>query len=329
MKTQVVYVLISGEKDIYTEQMYMSLWSCRFYNEDVTTLVLTDEETFSYLNTYPEIKGLVSEFKVNSFPEGMSKLQRSRILKTIIPELVDGSFLYIDVDTIVTGSLIEIDYLEAEISLVEDRHVKYYSQTGMLKWILEKSCRYYGRIPDLNAKYYNSGALYCKNTSIGKKFFKDWHSNWQEYILNSKDLFDQTALFETSEKYKEFIKPLGHQYNVQVGAYKNPYKEDGKILHFYNSIVGVFYASLHPFFNKEYYKEIKRNRRLTKQVKEDIIRSKELFRYEFYNEGLKFIPTPVIDSLRHFRWKTYYNLIRPFSYFYHRQRLKRIYSIKR
>ena len=323
MKTKVVYVLISGSEDIYTEQLYISLWSCRRYNPDVETVVLTDPETLQHLQNYLGIKDLVSEIIVKEFPVEMSRICRSRILKTTIPEMLDGSFLYIDVDTVVTDSLEEIDFLDNEISLVEDRHVKYYSQTGMLKLILKRSFKYYKRIPGLNVKYYNGGVLYCKNSSVGKDFFKDWHSNWLKYIEHSEDFLDQTALFETTERYKEYVRPLGHLYNVQVGAYKNPYKDNGKILHFYNSSIGYYYKPLHPFFGREYYMLIKDKGKLSDKVKDDIINCKDLFRYDFYNKGLKYVPTVIIDIYRHLRWKTYYNLLRPFSYFYYRRKLKK------
>lgn len=322
MKTKVVYALISGSDDVYTEQLYMSLWSLRHYNEDIETVVLTDPETMIHINYYPDLKNLITKFVIKEFAPENSNIFRSRILKTTIPEMVDGPFIYIDVDTIITASLDHLDSLKAEISLVEDRHVNYYSQTGMIKQILNRSFRYYNRIPKLNAKYYNGGVLFCKNSPIGKEFFKDWHCNWIHYIKKSKNFLDQTALFETTEKYKSQVIPLGHLYNVQVGAYKNPYKNEGKILHFYNSSIGVFYGPLHPFFFKNYYDQIKIDKTLSSKVKEDILKCKELFRYDFYNDKIKFLPIPMIDFYRHFRWKTYYSLIRRFSYYYHVLKLK-------
>ena len=45
MKTKIVYVLTSSEKDIYLEQCFVSMCSLRRYNPDAYIVLLTDDLT--------------------------------------------------------------------------------------------------------------------------------------------------------------------------------------------------------------------------------------------------------------------------------------------
>ena len=38
MKTQIVYVLVSSEKDVFLEELWASVWSLRQYEPDVTVV---------------------------------------------------------------------------------------------------------------------------------------------------------------------------------------------------------------------------------------------------------------------------------------------------
>ena len=56
MKTQIVYTLISSEKDYFLEELWVSLYSLRLFHPEATVNVLVDEPTRKYLypkNTMP------------------------------------------------------------------------------------------------------------------------------------------------------------------------------------------------------------------------------------------------------------------------------------
>ncbi|MCH5222370.1 MAG: hypothetical protein J1F05_08640 [Muribaculaceae bacterium] len=321
MNTKIVYVIVSSDNDIYTEQMYMSMWSCIKHNPDAEIVILADDLTLKRLDVYPEIRSMAEKIVVEPFPLEMSNVQKSRILKTNIPKYVTDPFLYVDVDTVFCGAIDIIDSLDTEIALVEDRHVKFYSQTGMLKKIMTRSYNIFGRMPKINAKYYNGGVIYCKNTKIGKAFFEKWYQNWTRYIDATNDYHDQTALFESTEEYHKHVKSMGNAYNVQVGAYKNPQVRTGVILHFYNTCIGI-YDDLHPFFDKTYYDKIKAAKTLGDDVANDILLCKNSFNYNFYNKKYTFIPKVFLDFYRVLRWKTYYQLIRYPAYYFYKIKLR-------
>ena len=45
MKIKFVYVLVCGEDDLYTEQMWASIYSLRRYNADARIEILVDSDT--------------------------------------------------------------------------------------------------------------------------------------------------------------------------------------------------------------------------------------------------------------------------------------------
>ena len=45
MKTQIVYVLVSSEKDLFLEELWASVWSLRQYEPDVIVDVVVDKPT--------------------------------------------------------------------------------------------------------------------------------------------------------------------------------------------------------------------------------------------------------------------------------------------
>ena len=55
MKTQIVYTLISSEKDYFLEELWVSLYSLRQFHPKATVKVLVDESTKEYMNRFPKL----------------------------------------------------------------------------------------------------------------------------------------------------------------------------------------------------------------------------------------------------------------------------------
>ena len=103
-----VYVLTSTPNDFYYEQCLMSVFSLRHHTPDAQIFILTDNKTSSSFSASNKRLGLINQgatiITVN-FDDSVSNTQRSRILKTTIPEHVSGDFLFIDCDTIICDDL--------------------------------------------------------------------------------------------------------------------------------------------------------------------------------------------------------------------------------
>ena len=119
-----VYVLVSSENDLYYEQALMSLWSLRFRMPGAHVVVLCDDETEkSFCGKRGALRELATEIRAVPFAPSVKKVERSRLIKTAIPDYVDGDFLYIDCDTIICDDLSSIENYEHEAAGVLDGHV--------------------------------------------------------------------------------------------------------------------------------------------------------------------------------------------------------------
>lgn len=129
MKTKIVYCLVSQDKDIYLEQLLLSLISLRNYNQSAQVTVVMDKTTKDGLiGNRNIIQNYIDEIIVVSDIEHLSNSQKSRVLKTTLRERIKGAYLFIDVDTIITDKLDEIDELisqNIEIAAVKDSHCNF------------------------------------------------------------------------------------------------------------------------------------------------------------------------------------------------------------
>ncbi len=287
MNTKIVYVVISNKNSIYVEQAYMSIWSCKKFNPDANIYVVTDSGTKDILKSYPALDRLLSELIIKEFPSDISNFERSRILKTTLRELISGDYLFVDTDTIICGSIEEIDSIKEDICIVEDTHIPKLSEHPFKKGVSSKFERLYGISPSFNEVYYNSGVIFCKDTSMAHDFYKIWHSNWLASKDKSQGMFDQPSLLKTVIENPGMVKTLDPNYNVQIlGCIR--YLCTGKILHFFNANWGR--DSVHPFLNKKYYHQIKHTSFLSEKVKSDIMNCKSLFAIPTFIIGPEDVP---------------------------------------
>ena len=94
MKTQIVYVLVSSEKDVFLEELWVSVWSLRQYESDVTVNVVVDESTAKRVRANAELMALITNVVVADVPEKYTPKERSREIKTRIRELIKGDFFF-------------------------------------------------------------------------------------------------------------------------------------------------------------------------------------------------------------------------------------------
>ena len=104
--TKYLFVLTSSPKDFFCEQTLVAIASLRCHNPNAFVTLLTDDRTAeSLMGKRAVLKEAVDELKVLSLDEKLSPMQRSRYLKTVMRNEVDGDFLYMDSDIAVVGNL--------------------------------------------------------------------------------------------------------------------------------------------------------------------------------------------------------------------------------
>lgn len=229
-----VYVLVSSANDFYYEQCLMSVTSLRFYMKDADVLVLCDERTAETFEGKRAALKEIAQIVSIPFESSVGNTERSRLIKTAIPEYVQGDFLYIDCDTVICSDLSEIEQFPYEIAGVLDAHVyldeHLHKQTFVKR---DKKLGFHGTAA-LNANI-NGGLVLARNTPYAKEFFKAWHEAWKYSAYQKHDTHDQSALNEANYRTQMKAQLLPGEWNCQPCHGGLAFLKDAKIIHYYSS----------------------------------------------------------------------------------------------
>jgi hypothetical protein len=232
MKTKIVYVVVSNDNDIYLEQTLLSIYSVKFYNPDAEIILLVDNFTNDTIKgKRAKILDYISSKVVVEIKGKYTNQQRSRIIKTSVREYIEGDFLFIDSDTIITSSLAEVDFLNCDIGAVNDCHVSLKQNPRQYDNLAKKVKKMKWEI-DINkeSNYFNSGVLYVKDNLKSKQFYKDWNKYWYKGMYKGINL-DQPALAMSNVLNNHIINELSGVWNCQLRRGLK-YLEHSKIIHY-------------------------------------------------------------------------------------------------
>jgi hypothetical protein len=226
-----VYVLTASASDTYYEQFFLSIVSLRLYNPKASVVVLIDKNTAAYLSGRRGYEKYASEIKVIDVPGEFSQKEASRWIKTSIHNHVRGDFLFIDCDTIITGTL-EADFSPSvKIGAVLDTHCTLENH-HLKKWF-EDSDRRLGFSASFNEKrHYNGGLIYCKDDPEGRRFFDTWHKLWL-YSRTRGNSQDMPSLNQANCELNNIITELPGEWNCQISHNGLPYLHNARIIHYY------------------------------------------------------------------------------------------------
>lgn len=246
------YVLVSDATDLYYEQFLVSLISLRRWNPGAFVSVVYDDETAKTLaGLRSRHLRFVNEEKMISFKNGEDKHYRSRFLKTSLREILEGNFLYVDVDTIIVEKIEEHEF-SYDIMAVDDVHVKPPSEL--------QNCSNYNLkklgFATNNSYIVNSGVMWIKDSQYARELTKLWHQLWLEAVQFGVGK-DQPALNEANYRLQHKIQLLPGIYNCQI-AVTLKYLAHAKIIHcFATTVNSLQNDSAYLFLNKEVFQEIK------------------------------------------------------------------------
>lgn len=272
MKTQIVYTLISSEKDYFLEELWVSLYSLRIFHPEVTVKVLVDEPTEKYMKRFPKLCGMITEIVVVPVPEKYNAKQRSREIKTTVRNVVDGAYLFIDTDTVVCKKLDAIDELNCDLAAVPDGHLP----LSECMFPPTKSVEQMFGISLSDAKFwFNSGVMYVADNERTRDFYKKWHENWTYSCFEKGNSQDQPALLATDKQFGYVLEELSGIYDAQV-AMSLKYFADAAILHWWHMSF-IENQDYSPYFSLQIYKEVKEAHEITPHVDELIRNCKQSF----------------------------------------------------
>lgn len=274
MKTQIIYTLVSSSQDYYLEELWASIYSLRRFHPEVKVLVLTDESTSAHLNKQKTLVSLISEIHIINIPTYYSPKERSRQLKTSARNLINGPFLFIDTDTIITGDLSAIDLINYDIAAVPEFHVPL--AANPFRSSIYKTVQRIFNINIEDSKYfYNSGVMYVSDNERTRAFYKKWNENWQYSAFSKGNSQDQPSLIKTDKESGYIIQELPGIYNCQF-TMNLAHFYDAKIIHFVASIVSES-QTISPFVNGQIYKTIKEEQNISPTTHQQIVNCKTTF----------------------------------------------------
>lgn len=278
MIPQIVYVLVANEKNLYLEEMWVSIFSLRRHHPEATVKVLVDMETKEYLSRFPQLTSMIDETVVVQTPAGYNAKQRSRQIKTTIRNVLKGDYIFIDTDTVICKPLDGIveDIAEMKdfkgIAAVREGHVTMketpFPPTGTVKRIFDIDI---SKSPLMT----NSGVMFVADIPFTHEFYKRWNENWKRSCFEKGNSQDQPSLYATDCQYGYVIRELSGIYNAQV-AMSLKYYADAVILHWWHMDF-IEDQSYSPYFSLKIYQDLKKEGEITPQIEELIINAKQSF----------------------------------------------------
>jgi len=275
MNTKIVYVLVSTLNDVYYTQTLISAFSARYWNKDAEIVLVVDNLTDETLKdeSRQAIMTYVDNKIVITMDDSIDNKCRSRILKTGLRGIVDGDYVFLDSDTIVCGSLSEVDSWECPIGMVYDAHRKF--DRNEHYFVIERA-KCIGEDVSNATEYFNSGFMYVKDTDEAKRFCHQWQDMCLEAQKRGMS-FDQPTLLACSLKWP-IIKEVSGCYNCQVLYGGLPYLAEAKVIHIYNAF------GFHPFYlfnDLAFLRKVKKEGVITEETKSLIITAKSRFSGEY------------------------------------------------
>lgn len=251
----VCYVLVDTTNFTYTNEILVSIKSLRKYWTD-NVIVAVDKNTRELI-LKSKYEDVFAEFDVNFLiipvDDTFSNMKKSRYIKTSLRNHVKGNYLYIDTDTIVVAPLGDIDIGCGFIAMVYDMHLNFDAEDYKFNWSMKEAqrcqelfCEKIG-YKDQNARFYNSGIIFCKDVPESYAFYEKWNAEWLKFSDKDGIFLDQPSLNYVNYLMNHCITSLDDQYNVQVSVgFSYKYVESAVIIHYFNCAEGYLFSKKRP-----------------------------------------------------------------------------------
>lgn len=231
-------MIVSGKNDFYVEYCAVSAYSLKKYNKEAKVRVICDSDTYDHIIAEKKyFLELVDEITPVSVNQDYTPLQKSRFLKTSVRTLIDGDFVFIDTDTIITGDLKELQSFDKDIGAVkaQDPHL-----WGKDNPHIQRYNRQRNLPEDYNhyiEKYYNSGVIICRDTQKAREFYDAWHNSWLESSEKYGFHQDQCDFNRINALYGNLVTEITGEYNFMANApgISMKFFKDCKIFHYFST----------------------------------------------------------------------------------------------
>ncbi|MBR6883463.1 MAG: hypothetical protein IKN06_10940 [Bacteroidales bacterium] len=281
MKTKIVYVLVLREKKYYYEMFLLSVYSLRLHNPGCEITVVLDRKSWHAVSAMRgEVFDGINLLAVDIPSDYLG--YDSRYLKTQLRRFITGDYLYLDTDTVIAGSLSEIDDVRAIVAAIPDGN----GPVGLWKQSEVFLCRKAGVETPEGKPYYNGGVLFVKDAPDAYALYEAWHSQWRSMLARGVGR-DQMSLLVANQQQGNLIRELPGIWNCQICSnVAIPYFHKAKIIHYYSNI--------EHFVERFIISHVNSSNGLDKEARE-LAANPRRYGYNFYRQK-KVAPTSFIWS---------------------------------
>ncbi|MCR5762424.1 MAG: glycosyl transferase, partial [Treponema sp.] len=263
-----VYVLVSSPSDLYYEQAVMSVYSLRKHMANADIEVLVDNKTFeSFTGKRTALKKYATNIISIDFEDYVKNVERSRLIKTSIPEYIKGDFLYIDCDTIIARSLEDLESIPFTTAGVLDGHCMLNEHMHQ-KYFLERDKKLGFHATKIQGYNLNGGIVFARESEESRKLFKKWNELWKYSAFKKHDLHDQSALNEANYQTGLKMQLLPGEWNCQPSQGGLAYLKDARIIHYFSSeFSGKSYIPYYKLADKQLQMRLKETNDIPDDIK--------------------------------------------------------------
>jgi len=228
---QYLYVLTSTPNDYFYEQFFLSAASLKLVMPEAEVVLLCDTKTKETLTgKRGEYEKHVSKTIAVDAPSDMLQVETSRWLRTSMRSLVQGDFLFLDGDTIVTKDLSSITKMNIFFGACLDCHTLIDKHSNRDSFIANDIK--FGFTSHLSNRQYNGGVLFCADKPETHKIFSRWHELWL-FTRSKKTIRDQPSLNMAIYENLSCFTELDGTWNCQLVNNYLPYLANAKVFHYF------------------------------------------------------------------------------------------------
>ena len=228
MTKQFVYVVCDGRAGNYSKMALLSIGSLRRQHSDAVVYVIAPSDS-ARDNYWVDLLYATADRVIKVDCPNFEPKLKSRFLKSSMRDQIDGSFLFLDCDTLVVNELSEVFDDKQGLSVTLDRN-REDPNPHFPQWAvpLYQEMGWSYPIP-----YYNSGVIFVPDTDSTRRFFKIWNEFWQSGL--SHGVFQDQPSFNAAIQHSEVdLSDIGHRYNAMVDA-RPDFAKKALIWHFFTS----------------------------------------------------------------------------------------------
>lgn len=272
----IVYVITSAGRDVYTAMTRVSAASLRMTNPGARIVVVCDAETDRAVRAVQDpLLGEVDEWLAFETPPGAAAF-RNRFLKTSLRERLAGEYLFLDSDTIVRDDLSPVFQVPGDLAAAPNHSRENISgqiwegdvaTLAEMKWSTD---------PTL---YVNGGAMRVSDSEGARRFYRLWHKKWQASYRQLRKPNDQPALNAAIYETQIVCGRLPVRFNAQIGAFPVAMR-DAAVWHYNASLEWQNYSRIDELIQQASRSDSVDCRKLGK-----LMRSQALWTRPFWSVG--------------------------------------------